>query len=132
MIVNATAWLKNYTLTALRHYTQHPGEFFTSLSLMLLGIWLIIYPNLPAYAYLTKITPWQIWGEFFFIVGFVSRFGLLTQKYRVRHIGILAVLFCRLFLLISAGLSTHWISPTIPEHFAWCIISIWAYFRLER
>lgn len=120
-----------YGQIAINRYTVHPAEFFGSLSLMALGVWLVIYPDLPAYAYLSQVTPRPVWGPLLFAVGFLSRLGLLTQRRQMRQAGMLAILFCRITLLGATGLSTNWISPTIPEHIAWCIVAIWAYARLD-
>lgn len=121
-----------YTRLALSRYFEHRLEFVASLALMLLGLWLAFTPAPLSYSFLGTIAPLPLFGAAFFVVGFISRLAILYQKYTLRQAAMLAVFFVRLFLLGAVGYGTHWQSTTIPDHLTWCVMSFWAYLRLDR
>lgn len=121
------AWIK----VTLEKYNQRRLEFATSLSLMVLGLWLIYtgingVPPL-AYGFLATLAPLWAWGMLFVLIGFLWRLAIYYQKAQWQQVALLGNLFCRLFLLAAVVYGTDFTSNTIPEHISWLVVTLWAY-----
>lgn len=127
----AYAQIKFWLRATLEKYYQRRLEYAASLSLMVLGAWLI-YTGLSgvpplAYGFLATLAPLWVWGTLFVLIGLLGRVAIYYQKARWQQVALLLILFCRLSLLAAVVYGTDFTSNTIPEHVSWLIVTLWAY-----
>ena len=126
---------KQWWPATLARYFQHRLEFIASISLMLLGLWLVYtglfhIPPL-AYTFLSTLAPLWVWGWFLFLIGLLSRVGMYYDNRSLRQGAMLMTFAIRAGLLGAVIYGTNFTSNTIPEHISWLIVSLWAYLRID-
>lgn len=112
-------------------------EFAAAMGLAVFGLWLLnplstftIYAS--SYAFMATIMPEDAWGALFLAIGLFAIAGVWFNRFAIRRIGVLALFVAQVFLLVSIGSQSKWQSTGIEDHFAWVVISAWAYLRHIR